>query len=84
MVFYFINSYGDVNPLTDIGKFLGSLLMISGIDFPSLITALSSSSFIDNYNKERKQQLHEKIFKHKANIENEIKQLKDSIDNFKK
>ncbi|WP_409199388.1 potassium channel family protein [Methanobrevibacter sp. DSM 116169] len=74
--------YGDVVPITDYGRLIGSFLMISGIGFASFLTASASSTFIENYNKEKesKKVLYEKILENQNNIKEELKLLKDSID----
>ena len=41
--------YGDITPLTNLGRIIASALMIMGIGFIATITAAVSSYFISNF-----------------------------------
>ena len=43
--------YGDVYPVTGIGKFLSSIIAITGIGFVALPTGILSSAYIDRIRK---------------------------------
>lgn len=45
--------YGDIVPVTGSGKFIGSLLMISGVSFASFAIASITGTFINKFKEER-------------------------------
>jgi voltage-gated potassium channel len=46
--------YGDIYPVTALGKFLGAIIAILGIGFVALPTAILSTGFIDALRKNKK------------------------------
>jgi len=70
--------YGDITPLTNLGRIIASSLMIMGIGFIATITAAVSSYFISSFNDKEItiNELGQKLDK----LENEIKNLKKEIN----
>ena len=52
--------YGDVYPVTDIGKFLSAIIALIGIGFVALPTGIISSAFIERVQKEKNKKRTEK------------------------
>jgi voltage-gated potassium channel len=46
--------YGDIYPITGIGKFLGAIIALIGIGFVALPTGIISSAFIEKVQNEKK------------------------------
>ena len=70
--------YGDITPLTNLGRIIASSLMIMGIGFIATITAAVSSYFISSFSDKEVtiNELGEKLDK----LEEEIKSLKKEIN----
>ena len=70
--------YGDITPLTNLGRIIASSLMIMGIGFIATITAAVSSYFISSFNDKELtiNELGDKLDK----LEEEIKSLKKEIN----
>ena len=70
--------YGDITPLTNLGRIIASSLMIMGIGFIATITAAVSSYFISSFNDKEItiNELGQKLDK----LEQEIKNLKKEIN----
>ena len=47
--------YGDVYPITGIGKFLSAIIALIGIGFVALPTGIISSAFIERVQKEKEE-----------------------------
>jgi len=70
--------YGDITPLTNLGRIIASSLMIMGIGFIATITAAVSSYFISSFND--KEITINELGKKLDIIEKEIKNLKKEIN----
>ena len=70
--------YGDITPLTNLGRIIASSLMVMGIGFIATITAAVSSYFISSFSDKEItiNELGEKLDK----LEKEIKNLKKDIN----
>jgi voltage-gated potassium channel len=70
--------YGDITPLTNLGRIIASSLMVMGIGFIATITAAVSSYFISSFSDKEMtiNELGEKLDK----LEQEIKNLKKDIN----
>jgi voltage-gated potassium channel len=70
--------YGDITPLTNLGRIIASSLMIMGIGFIATITAAVSSYFISSFSDKELtiNELGDKLDK----LEKEIKSLKKEIN----
>ncbi len=70
--------YGDITPVTNAGRVVGTLIIVIGIGFVSFLTATITSIFIKDTEKEEMDKidvLHDKI----DNLEFEIKELKEIL-----
>jgi voltage-gated potassium channel len=70
--------YGDITPLTNLGRIIASSLMVMGIGFIATITAAVSSYFITSFSDKEItiNELGEKLDK----LEQEIKNLKKDLN----
>ena len=64
--------YGDIVPITAIGRIIGVILILTGLAYVSLVTATLAYSFIDLFRKES----------HKAvdNVEKKVMKYEEKID----
>ena len=71
--------YGDITPLTNLGRIIASSLMIMGIGFIATITAAVSSYFISSFgdNEVTINELGDKLDKLESEIINLKKELND-------
>ena len=68
--------YGDITPVTTLGRIVASSLMILGIGFIATITAAVSTYFLSNFGD--KETTLDDIVKKLDNIEKELEQIKDN------
>lgn len=64
--------YGDIVPISSYGKFIGSLLMISGVSFASFAIASISGTFINKFKEET------------SDLTNTVKALDKKLEKIKK
>lgn len=70
--------YGDIIPVTSIGRIIGSILMISGVVFAGFATA-STASVLINELKTKKEEENRKLVKEFEKAVNENKKEFDEI-----
>ena len=68
--------YGDIIPLSSLGKVIGIVAMVGGIVIFSLITAIISSAFISRLNRQNRKDLESKI----DNLTSKVEILEKKID----
>lgn len=67
--------YGDIYPMTEAGRVIGTIIMFTGIGFMSFLTATITSAIVKSNNDNKTDELHTKI----DNLHLEIKELKEII-----
>ena len=72
--------YGDIIPLSSLGKVIGIVAMVGGIVIFSLITAIISSAFISRLNRQNRKDLESKI----DNLTSKVEILEKKIDDLEK
>ena len=87
--------YGDITPLTTLGRFVAGTLMFVGLGLIATVTAIVSAKFIANYvdhhtNDDVLEKLEEledeieKIEEIESNVVGKLKELEDEIDELNK
>ncbi len=71
--------YGDIVPVTGIGRLIGVILILSGMGYVSLVTATLAYSFIDLFRKESRKAA-ERVEKRAIGYEEKIDKLTAKID----
>lgn len=78
--------YGDISPQTEMGRIIGTVIIITGIGFMSLLTASLATFFVNRYRKkeeikveEKLEQIEEQMNKNFDNMQSEITSLKELI-----
>ncbi len=75
--------YGDIVPITGIGKIIGIILILTGMGYLSLVTATLAYSFIDFF-KTQSQKAADRVEKKVENYEEKIDKLINTVDNLEK
>ncbi len=82
--------YGDIVPVTGIGRLIAIILIFTGMGYLSLVTATLAYSFIDFFRTESKKaadRLEKKVTDYEKKIDtliDTVNQLKDELDKIKK
>ena len=75
--------YGDIVPITFAGRIIGSLLILTGMAYVSLVTATLALMFIEEFRKESsktKEKVRERIQKRTSAYEKKIDELLEKVD----
>ncbi len=78
--------YGDIVPITAIGRVIGVILILTGLGYVSLVTATLAFSFLDFFRKESREaakKVEDKIVNYEDKIDvliDEVNELKKKID----
>jgi len=75
--------YGDIIPVTILGRLTGFLTMLSAIVITSLITASATSTIIEKMKEERDKLLDERRYQIK-NLEKKIDELQGRLERIEK
>jgi len=75
--------YGDIIPMTILGRLTGFLTMLSAIVITSLITASATSTLIEKMREEREKLLEERTYQIK-NLEKKIDELQRQLERIEK
>ena len=75
--------YGDIVPVTGIGRIIGILMIFTGMAYVSLVTATLAFSFIDFFRTESRKAA-DRVEKRVIEYEDKIEGLIDIIDELKK
>lgn len=75
--------YGDIVPITAIGRVIGIIIILTGMGYVSLVTATLAYSFIDFFRKESRKAA-EKVEDRVKTYENKIDVLIDEVNELKK
>lgn len=71
--------YGDIIPSTHWGRLMGIIAMISAIGITSFITAVTTSSLVDSFRRER-QELRSKGMERIQTLDNKLDKISDKLD----
>jgi voltage-gated potassium channel len=74
--------YGDIVPITAIGRIIGIIIILTGMLYLSLITATLAFSFIDFFRAESRKSA-ERVEKRVIDYEKRIDQLINTVDELK-
>ncbi len=74
--------YGDIVPITGIGRIIGMLMIFTGLGYVSLVTATLAFSFIDFFRSESRKAA-DRVEKRIIEYENKIEGLIDTVDELK-
>jgi hypothetical protein len=67
--------YGDVVPATTAGKAVGSLLLLGGLSFLSVVTALITSGFISRRQRSERREVDEELLRQVQALREEVRAL---------
>ncbi len=74
--------YGDIVPITGIGRIIGIIMIFTGMGYVSLVTATLAFSFIDFFRTESKKAA-DRVEKRVINYENKIDELTNTVKQLK-
>jgi len=75
--------YGDIVPVTGIGKIIGIIIIVTGMGYLSIVTATLAFSFIEYFKTESRKAADEVEKKIDKRIENKVININDNIDELK-
>jgi len=75
--------YGDIVPVTGIGRIIGIILIVTGMGYLSIVTATLAFSFIEYFKTESRKAADEVEKKIDKRIENKVINIDDNIDELK-
>ena len=75
--------YGDIVPITSAGRIIGTLLILTGMAYVSLVTATLALIFIEEFRKESnktKEKIQKRLQKRTSAYENKIDELLEKVE----